>query len=73
MPGCVASLHSRTTEIRRSSPTRRVAELWLVDADEGAVEVWRPGAPEPEVVRDALTWTVVGREFEISMDEVFRG
>lgn len=50
-----------------------VAELWLVDADEGAVEVWRPGAPEPEVVRDALEWRVAGHRFEIPLEEVFRG
>ena len=49
-----------------------VAELWIVDADEGTVEVWRPGAEEARTLRDALTWSVGERDLEIPLDEVFR-
>jgi len=49
-----------------------VPELWLVDADERSVEAWRTGAQEPEVVRDALTWRVGGRRFQIDLEDVFR-
>lgn len=50
-----------------------VPELWIADADERSVEVWRPGADGPEVVRDVLVWRVGEREFEISLEDVFRG
>jgi len=49
-----------------------VAELWIVDADEGTVEVWRPGAREPEEVRDVLAWRVGGHRFEIPIEELLR-
>jgi len=50
-----------------------VAELWILDADEHSVEVWRPGEAEPTVVRDVLVWRVDGHSFEIALEEVFRG
>ena len=49
-----------------------VGELWIVDADEGTVEVWRPGAREPEEVRDVLAWHVGGHRFEIPIEELLR-
>ena len=50
-----------------------VPELWIADADERTVEVWRPGADQPEVVWDAVEWSVAGHRFEIPLTEVFRG
>ncbi|MFW6199625.1 MAG: Uma2 family endonuclease [Gemmatimonadota bacterium] len=48
-----------------------VPELWIVDADEGTVEVWRPGAVRPRVVRHTLEWKVADRSFEIPLSDVF--
>jgi Uma2 family endonuclease len=50
-----------------------VAELWIADADARTVEVWRPEAEEPELVRDALEWSVEGQRFDVPLEEVFRG
>lgn len=50
-----------------------VSELWIADADERTVEVWRPGLQEPEVVRDVVVWEVGDHRFEISLEEMFRG
>lgn len=50
-----------------------VAELWILDADEHTVDVWRPGEAEAAVVRDVLVWSVAGHRFEIATEEVFRG
>ena len=49
-----------------------VAELWILDADERTVEVWRPQAEESRTVRDQLVWTVGGHDFDVRLDEVFR-
>lgn len=49
-----------------------IPELWILDADERTVEVWKPGREEPAVVRDVLNWRVSGHHFEISLEEVFR-
>ena len=49
-----------------------VPELWIVDAWERAVEVWRPGASEPDVVRESLAWIVAGHRFAVILEEVFR-
>jgi Uma2 family endonuclease len=51
---------------------RGVPELWIVDASDRAVEVWRPGASEPEVVRESLAWIVAGHRFAVILEEVFR-
>ena len=48
-----------------------VPELWIVDADQRTIEIWRPGAAEGEVVRDVLEWSVGGRRLEISLAKVF--
>jgi Uma2 family endonuclease len=47
-----------------------VHELWIVDADEHTVEVWRPAEPEP--ARDALVWSVGAHRFDLELAEVFR-
>jgi Uma2 family endonuclease len=49
-----------------------VPELWIVDADEHTIAVWRAGSDEPEVVRDTLVWTVGDRRLQIALAEVFR-
>ena len=49
-----------------------VPELWIVDADEDAVEVWRPGLEEPERPVGTIEWRVGERTFEIPLAEVFR-
>jgi len=49
-----------------------VAELWILDADERTVEVWRAGSAAAEQVRDVLLWRVAGHRFEISLADVFR-
>lgn len=51
-----------------------VAELWILDADERTVEVWRQGVGAPDVVKeDALVWRVGERRFAIPLEDVFRG
>lgn len=49
-----------------------VAELWIVDADERTIEVWRPDAAGPELAEERLTWNVGGEALDIALDEVFR-
>lgn len=80
VPDLVVEVLSPSTRELDRGPKRKqymssgVPELWIVDAEEREVEVWRPGAEEPEVVRDALVWEAGGRRrFEIPLEEVFRG
>lgn len=53
-----------------------VPELWIVDADERWIEVWRAGEGEPRTLRDdadrTIGWTVDARTFEIALADVFR-
>ena len=49
-----------------------VPELWIVDADENAIDVWRPGLVEPERPRGAVTWDAGERTFEVVLDDVFQ-
>ncbi len=58
---------------RKQYMERGVAELWVADADQDTVEVWRPGAELADVIHDTLGWEVAGHRFEISLEEVFRG
>ena len=58
---------------RKQYMAHGVPELWLVDIEGREVAVWRPGADEPEIVRDALVWRVGEKSFEIPLEEVFRG
>lgn len=64
--------YDRTLKRKRYMASE-VAELWLVDADAGTIEVWRPDLGEPRVVRDRLIWHVAGKDFEVPLGEVFRG
>lgn len=58
---------------RKQYMERGVPELWIADADQDTVEVWRPGAELADVIHDTLGWEVAGHRFEISLKEVFRG
>jgi Uma2 family endonuclease len=49
-----------------------VAELWIVDADEDTLDVWRPGMRNAEPARDFVSWRVGERTFEITLADVFR-
>ena len=49
-----------------------VPELWIVDADEDTVEVWRPGLEVPERPVGAIGWRVGERAFEIPLADIFR-
>ncbi|MSR19847.1 MAG: Uma2 family endonuclease [Gemmatimonadetes bacterium] len=49
-----------------------VPELWIVDADENAIDVWRPGLVEPERPRGAVTWGAGERTFEVVLEDVFQ-
>lgn len=52
-----------------------VEEVWIVDIDARAVEVWRVGEEAPRVVTGSLRWRVGGpepAELEIPLEEVFR-
>jgi Uma2 family endonuclease len=51
---------------------RGVPELWILDADEDWIEVWRPGVSEPEMPEDIVSWRVGEKTFEIPLAEVFR-
>ena len=50
-----------------------VAELWIVDADENTVEVWRPGEELRTISSGSFEWRVGERTFEIALEEIFRG
>ena len=51
-----------------------VREVWLVDADERAVEVWRADG-STEMLRERVTWTIpgAGRDVVIELDALFEG
>jgi Uma2 family endonuclease len=57
---------------RRRYLASGVPELWILDADEDTVEVWRPGATEPETLREIVTWRVGERTFEVALADIFR-
>lgn len=48
-------------------------ELWLVDIQARAVEVWCSGSEEPEVERDAVVWQVGTGTFPLSVEETLAG
>ncbi len=50
-----------------------VAEVWIVDADENTIEVWRPGEEPLAISSGAVEWRVGGRAFEIPLSDIFRG
>jgi hypothetical protein len=49
-----------------------VPELWILDADEDTIEVWRPGASEAERPLAVVTWRVGERTFAIPLADIFR-
>jgi Uma2 family endonuclease len=50
-----------------------ISEYWIVDADKNQIEVWRPGAMEARVERQALTWPDPSVEpVAIPLPELFR-
>jgi Uma2 family endonuclease len=49
-----------------------VAELWIVDADEDTLDVWRPGLRKPERPRDVVTWRVGERAFDVALADICR-
>jgi len=51
-----------------------VAEVWLVDTVALAIQVWRHGAEEPEMVTDMLRWRPPGMKQDLVIDlaEVFQ-
>ena len=50
-----------------------VAEVWILDADERTAERWRQGDAEPALARDVLAWSVAGHDFDVPLDQLFRG
>jgi Uma2 family endonuclease len=49
-----------------------IPELWILDADDRTIEVWKSGDKAPTMVRDMLEWHASGHRFAISLDDVFR-
>lgn len=49
-----------------------LTELWLVDADERTVEIWRAGEGEAETVGDWIGWMVGERGYRVMLDDIFR-
>jgi Uma2 family endonuclease len=64
--------YDRTTK-RKRYMTSGVPELWILDADDRTVEVWRPDALEPDEPRHVVKWRVEGRTFDIPLADIFRG
>jgi Uma2 family endonuclease len=63
--------HDRTRK-RTRYLAAGVPEVWIVDAHERTVEVWRPRATEPERPQNAIEWRVGDRTFEIPLADIFR-
>ena len=57
---------------RRKYMSSGVPELWILDADEDTVEVWRPGMRTAEPAHVVVLWRVAEQSFEISLADVFR-
>ncbi len=59
---------------RRLYQERRVPVYWIVDGDEGLVEVWTPDIEFPVVERERVTWRPpgAGRAFVLDLRELFR-
>jgi Uma2 family endonuclease len=63
--------HDRNLE-RRLYLEFGVRELWIVDADENTIEVWRRGALGPEFPRGTLEWSVGDTTLEVPLADVFQ-
>jgi Uma2 family endonuclease len=57
---------------RRRYQAAGVPEVWIVDADEDTIEVWRPGSSVPELPGDAVEWRVGDQGFRIALADIFR-
>jgi Uma2 family endonuclease len=58
---------------RRRYMESGVPELWILDADERWIEIWRPGALEPEKPHDVVKWRVGDRTFDVRLADIFWG
>lgn len=50
-----------------------VPEVWIVDADERSVEVWKPGHGGPHRPREVLEWAVGDESLRVPVEELFEG
>jgi Uma2 family endonuclease len=59
---------------RRLYQERRVPVYWIVDGDEGLVEVWTPDIEFPVVERERVAWQPAGAgsAFVLDLRELFR-
>ena len=48
-----------------------VAEVWIVDADEGTVEIWKPGGETPILLRRELVWAAGDQTLRMDLAEIF--
>ncbi|HTR21311.1 MAG TPA: Uma2 family endonuclease [Gemmatimonadales bacterium] len=66
VPLLAMEILSSTTALRDRGAKRRiyqragVAEYWIVDVDARLIERWRPEDTRPEIVDEALEWTLPG-------------
>lgn len=51
-----------------------VPTYWIVDPEDGTVEVWTPGSTLPRVERDRVTWKPAGapEPFAVALAELFQ-
>ncbi len=49
-----------------------VGELWIVDADERTIEVWRQGQQARTISSGSIAWSVGEKSFDIPLAEIFR-
>lgn len=63
-----ASKHHDRFKKRLVYRDQGVAVYWILDADEGIVEVWTPDAQFPVVEREQLTWRPEGASSPLHID-----
>ena len=74
VPVLAVEILSPSTAARDRGAKRRiyqeagVAEYWIVDLDARLVERWRPEDARPEVLSEALTWTIPGAAAPLTID-----
>jgi Uma2 family endonuclease len=49
-----------------------VGEVWIVDADDNTIEVWRPGEEPQMISSGSIEWQVGERTFQVALAEIFR-
>ncbi len=59
---------------RRRYQEAGVPVYWIIDGDEGAVEVWTPADAFPVFERERLAWHPAGatRAFTLEIEQLFR-